>query len=73
MKIMKIASMITGVIFALFAILLLVQMWGNVMPWETFIKLSVTAVVIIVVTFGLAMLYREYMEEKTMKDENYLD
>ena len=73
MKIMKIASMITGIIFALFGILLLVQIWGNVMPWETFIKLAITAAVIIVVTFGLAMLYREYMEEKTMKDENYLD
>ena len=65
--------MITGIIFALFAILLLVQIWGNVMPWETFIKLGITAIVIIVVTFGLAMLYREYIEEKTMKDENYLD
>ncbi len=73
MKIMKIASIISGVIFALFAILLLVQMWGNVMPWDIFIKLSVTAAVIVVVTFGLAMLYREYIEEKTMKDEKYLD
>ncbi len=73
MKTMKIASLITGVIFALFAILLLAQMWGNVMPWEIFIKLSVTAGVIIVVTFGLALLYREYVEEKSMKDEKYLD
>ena len=73
MKVMKIASMVTGVIFALFAILLLVQMWGNVMPWEVFMKLSVTAGVIIVVTFGLALLYREYIEEKSMKEDNYLD
>ena len=73
MKVMKIASLITGVVLAFFAILLLVQMWGNVMPWEVFIKLAVTAGVIIVVTFGLAMLYREYIEEKTMKDEKYLD
>ncbi|HIP19186.1 MAG TPA: hypothetical protein EYG78_07615 [Sulfurovum sp.] len=73
MKTMKIASLITGVIFALFAILLLAQMWGNVMPWEIFIKLAVTAGVIIIVTFGLALLYREYIEEKTMKDEKYLD
>lgn len=73
MKVMKIASIITGIILALFAVLLLAQMWGNVMPWETFIKLAVTAIVIIVATFGLALLYREYMEEKTMKDEKYLD
>ena len=73
MKVMKIASMITGIIFALFAILLLAQMWGNIMPLDVFIKLAVTAGVIIVVTFGLALLYREYIEEKTMKDEKYLD
>ena len=73
MKVMKIASLITGVIFALFAIVLLAQIWADVMPWEIFIKLSITALVIIVVTFGLAMLYREYVEEKQMKDENYLD
>ena len=73
MKIIKIASIITGVILALFAILLLVQMWGNVMPWETFMKLTVTATVIIVATFGLALLYREYIEEKSMKEEKYLD
>jgi len=73
MKVMKIASMITGIIFALFAILLLAQMWGNVMPWEVFIKLAVTAAVIVVVTFGLALLYREYMEEKSMKEDKYLD
>ena len=66
MKVMKIASIITGVIFALFAILLLIQMWGTVMPWETFMKLAVTAAVIIVVTFGLALLYREYIEGREL-------
>ena len=73
MKVMKIASIITGTILALFAILLLVQMWGNVMPWETFMKLAVTAAVIIVATFGLALLYREYIEEKSMKEDKYID
>ena len=73
MKVMKIASIVTGTILALFAILLLVQMWGNVMSWDTFMKLSVTAAVIIVATFGLALLYREYIEEKSMKEEKYLD
>ena len=73
MKVMKIASIITGVILALFAVLLLAQMWGNVMPWDTFMKLAVTSAVIIVATFGLALLYREYMEEKSMKEDKYLD
>ena len=73
MKSMKIASIITAVIFTIFAILLLVQMWIDVIPWAIFIKLAITAGIIVVVTFGLAMLYREYIEEKTMKEEKYLD
>ena len=70
---MKIASMISGVVFALFAILLLAQLWGEVVPWAIFMKLTVTAGVIIIVTFGLAILYREYIEEKSMKEDKYLD
>jgi len=73
MKSMKIASIVTAVIFTIFAILLLVQIWIEVMPWEIFIKLAITAGVIVVVTFGVAMLYREYIEEKMMKEEKYLD
>jgi len=70
---MKIASIVSGVVFALFAILLLVQLWGNVMSWAIFIKLTITAAVIIIVTFGLALLYREYVEEKRMKEDKYID
>jgi membrane protein implicated in regulation of membrane protease activity len=73
MKVMKVASIISGTVFAIYAILLLVQIWSEAMSWEVFMKLTVTAVVIIVVTFGLAMLYREYIEEKRMKDDKYID
>ena len=70
---MKVASIISGVVFAIYAILLLVQVWSEAMSWAVFMKLTVTAAVIIIVTFGLAMLYREYIEEKTMKDDKYID
>jgi ABC-type nickel/cobalt efflux system permease component RcnA len=70
---MKVASIISGVVFAIYAILLLVQVWSEAMLWEVFMKLTVTAAVIIIATFGLAMLYREYIEEKTMKDDKYID
>lgn len=73
MKAMKIASIVSGVVLALYVILLLAQLWGSVITWEIFIKLTITAGVIIVASFGLALLYREYIEEKSMKDDNYLD
>lgn len=70
---MKIASIISGLVFAVYAILLLVQVWSEAMSWAVFLKLTVTAAVIIVVTFGLAILYREYVEEKSMRDDKYID
>jgi len=73
MKVMKVASIISGLVFAVYAILLLVQVWSEAMSWTVFLKLTVTAAVIIVVTFGLAMLYREYVEEKSMRDDKYID
>lgn len=70
---MKIASIISGIVFALYAILLLAQLWAEVLSWPVFIKLTITAGVVIVVTLGLAMLYREYIEEKSMKGDKYID
>jgi len=70
---MKVASVVSGVVLTVYAVLLLVQIWSEAMSWEVFMKLTVTAAVIIIVTFGLAMLYREYIEEKTMRDEKYID
>ena len=73
MKAMKIASIIGGSVFAIYAVMLLIQIWTEAMSWEIFFKWTITAGVIIVVTFGLALLYREYVEEKQMKKDKYLD
>ncbi len=73
MNAMKIASIITGVVLALYAIFLLVWLWGESITFAIFVKTTITAGVVIVVTLGLAILYREYIEEKEMQDEKYLD
>ncbi|HIQ27638.1 MAG TPA: hypothetical protein EYH42_03975 [Sulfurovum sp.] len=70
---MKLASIITGIVLVLYAIFALIQLWVMVVSWSTFIKISITATVIVVATLGLAMLYREYIEEKSMKEDKYLD
>jgi len=73
MNAMKLASIITGIVLVLYAIFALIQLWVMVVSWSTFIKISITATVIVVATLGLAMLYREYIEEKSMKEDKYLD
>lgn len=73
MKVMKIASIISGIVFVLYAVLLLLQLWTEVVSWTVFVKLTITAGVLIVVTFGVALLYQEYIEEKHMKDDHFID
>ncbi|KIM02843.1 MAG: membrane protein [Sulfurovum sp. AS07-7] len=70
---MKIASIIVGIIFVLYAIMGILQLWFNIIEWSTFVKLSITAMTVIIVTFGVAMLYREYIDEKKMKEDKYID
>ncbi len=73
MKSIKIASIIVGIIFVLYAIMGILQLWFNIIEWSTFVKLSITAMTVIIVTFGVAMLYREYIDEKKMKEDKYID
>ncbi len=73
MKAMKLASIVTGVILVAYAVFALVWLWGESISWETFVKTSITAGVIVVAVLGVALLYREYIEEKSMKEEKYLD
>ena len=70
---MKLASIITGVVLVLYALFGLIQLWMTVVSWATFVKISITAAVIVIATLGLAILYREYIEEKSMKEDKYLD
>ena len=73
MNSMKFASIVTGAILAMYAIFLLLQLWVSIVSWAIFTKVTITAAVIIVVVLGLALLNREYIEEKSMKGDNYLD
>ncbi len=73
MKAMKLASIITGTILLLYAVFLLVWLWSDSISWAMLIKVSLTAAVVVVAVFGLAVLYQEYIEEKNMKEEKYLD
>jgi len=70
---MKLASIFSGAVFAMYAVVLLLQIWASVMSWTTFFKLTISSAVIIMVVFGLAMLFREYVEEKSMKENDYID
>lgn len=73
MNAMKIASIITGIVLVSYAIFALLWLWGAAISWETFVKVTITAGVVVVAVLGLALLYREYIEEKDMKKDGFLD
>ena len=73
MKVMKIAGLLTAAILALFAILLIGQLWGNWFAWETFIKLTISLGVTVVAVGIIALIWRELEKEKTLKKEDYID
>ena len=73
MGVMRVASIVVGVIVALYSMLLLFQVWGSGVSADIFVKITISALVLVVVIFGLAVLYREYVLEKKMHDEGYLD
>lgn len=55
------------------AVLCLVQLWANIIPWDIFIKTLITLAILTVLA-GLVLVIKADMgNQKQMKDENYLD
>jgi hypothetical protein len=72
MNVMKIASTISATIVFIYTIIFLIQIWGDGISADIFIKLTITAVITVIVLMGLAVMYREYIEDKSMRDDDYL-
>jgi len=72
MSAMRIASSISRIIVIFYSILLLFQIWGDGISADIFIKITISAIFIIIVLMGLATMYREYIEERNMRDDDYL-
>ncbi len=73
MKAMKIAGLLTAAILAIFTILLIGQLWGEWLAWDNFIKLTITFGVTVVAIGIIALIWREIVEEKTLKKDNFID
>lgn len=70
---MKLASIFCIGILVLWVLLAIFDMWFNIMPWEVFIKITITFGLLIVVALGVALAKREYIDEKEMKKDKYID
>lgn len=70
---MKITVSICLVVLFLWAILAVLQLWFELFTASLFIKLTITAVIIEVVTLIAGLAIREYIKEKRLKDQGYID
>jgi len=48
-------------------------MWFNVVSWDLFIKITITFILAVVLVVCIALVKREYMEDKQMKKDKYID
>ncbi len=73
MKAMKLAGVLTAIILAVYTVLLIGQLWGEWMEWSNFIKLTISLGVAVVAIGIIALIWREIVEEKELKKDNFID
>lgn len=66
-------AMVCLAIFVLGALLSLVQLWFMPLSAEVFTKVMITLGVLLVVALVVTLVRREYLAEKKMKDQGYID
>lgn len=70
---MKVASYTAIVLILIWTVLAVLQLWFDLLDADTFIKITLTFALVIVGSVIAAMIHREYVEEKTLKKDKYLD
>jgi len=70
---MRTGAIICLSIFVAWVFVALLQLWFDLLSGEIFWKLTLTAGALFVVVLGVALVRREYIQEKKMKDDGYID
>jgi hypothetical protein len=70
---MRTGAIICLAIFVIWVAVALLQLWFDLLSGEIFLKLTITAAALFVVVLGVALVVREYVDEKKMKDDGYID
>ncbi|MDD1612874.1 MAG: hypothetical protein LUQ57_06985 [Methylococcaceae bacterium] len=70
---MRTGAILCLLIFVTWVFIALLQLWFDLLSGELFWKLTITAGALFVVVLGVSLVVREYVEEKKMKDDGYID
>lgn len=70
---MKYGIMSALIISIVWVILALVQLWFNLIDPEVFIKLTISAVILVIIIVIVTLVIREYLSEKKLKKDGFID
>ncbi len=70
---MKTGAIICSAIAVIWVLLALLQLWFTLFSYEVFFKISVSAGLLFGIVLGLSLVIREYVHEKDLKKQGYLD
>ena len=73
MKAMKVISILSSLILGAYAVFAIVWIWSDTISAKVFIKTSITAGIVLVAIVIIGLAYKEYIEERNMKKEKFLD
>ena len=70
---MKYASFICIFLLVVWVLLAILDMWFGVIGMATFIKVTVTFGLIMVLALAVALAKREYVEDQQLRKDKYID
>jgi membrane protein implicated in regulation of membrane protease activity len=73
MNIMKIAGIIISTLLGLWVILSIARVWGDVISWSNYIKVTITMALLALAVGIIALIIREFIKESDMKKDDFID
>lgn len=70
---MSLAGRLAAAVIVLWTLLALTQLWFPLVSMEVFLKLTLSAGLLLVVTVVVALIWREYVDERRLKRDRYID
>jgi hypothetical protein len=70
---MKTASLVSIFLLVVYAVIAIAQVWLSILSSENFFKVTLTFAIVIVVTVIVALVRREYVDDKQMRKNGYID
>ena len=70
---MKLATILSSILLVIWVTLTMLVIWTDVLASGMYVQLSITLGVLVIAILLITLAFREYGNEKKLKEHNYLD